>query len=71
MDTGFYRIRQKKTGKWLQLKMGIQTSWVVSPAGATLFEKSGPSLMLKRATELLKDEGEEWELVEYKERRRT
>jgi hypothetical protein len=71
MDTRLYRIRQKATGKWLQLKMGIQVSWVVSPAGATLFEgETGPSLMLKNAIRLLKGEGE-WELVEYKQRKRT
>lgn len=62
------RVRQKTTGKWLQLKMGIQVSWVVNSASATFFEKSGPSLTLKRAIKLLKDEGEKWELVDYKPR---
>ena len=64
----FCRIRQKVTGKWLQLKMGIQVSWVVNSTSATLFEKFGPSLTLKRAIKLLKDEGEKWELVDYKPR---
>ena len=63
------KIRDKKTGRWLKLNLGIQINWLQTRGTANLFEP-GSNFLKFTLERLQKEEPDvEPELVPYKERK--